>query len=250
MKRICTITLTVLTIALTSCVTVKPLPDVAIPKDAKIGFITLVEEPPVIAQIGTTLLTNSYYHRTEEWGLSERLYNSLKVDLSAQGYELIKLDANSTLKLKKMVLISTGWDSFQLSSIASREIEQYGKNNNVDIIIIFSPYIHEGLRQSQGAITGYGLLSNCTFGSCQYEPFVRVRSIVTTTKSPQLIGWDNYKARLNALNISHDGDLEDLPSNEFNKAKEPVWAAIRTDAKVALTDAGLIQPDRAKPSNK
>ena len=250
MKRTHSITFVILTALLTGCVTVQPLPNISIPKGTKIGFISLVDEHPIVRQVGTTLLSNAFHRRTEDWGLSDRLFESLKGDLSAQGYELIKLTANDTLKVKKTALVVPGWDSFHLNKLVANEIEQYGIKDKIEAVIIFSPYIHEGLRNSQGGISGYGLLRTCLFGSCKYEPLERIQSIVATTKSPRLIGWDNYKPRPKKLDVSYDGDLNELQSNELDKAKEPVWEIVKSDAKTALIDAGLLQSVSNNESNK
>ncbi|HFD32123.1 MAG TPA: hypothetical protein ENJ28_05350 [Gammaproteobacteria bacterium] len=217
-----------------------PRAEVYLPKGSKIGFISLIEPHPVLAHNGFTAFTKEVLVRDEDWDITNRVLTSITGPLNANGYSVKVLPATDLLKLKKTAILGFAWTTLDLSSIVAHEIERYGKEMDVDAIIILAPVMHEGRHGVEGTFYGYGLLRTCPLGPCSYLPLDNIVLFVTQTSPPLLIGVDNSKPRLSELAIDYDGEFEDLPSEEFNKAEDPVFKATLKNAKNALIDANLI----------
>lgn len=219
---------------------VKPLPTVIVPENAKIGVMYLLDDKPKHEHVGITLF--SYFEKNDasDWGIKAD-FNYI-VNSQINKYSVVNVEPSQKLIENRLDIISSDWNSFYFNSDLLKEMTSVTSGTGIDFLVTLEPFLPPEDYSPTGDASGYGLYTRCGFESCKAWALKSVAVRVYAMNPPRLIA-EGYSSEENLpLDINFSPDINKLPISEIDKAKQPFINYFHEIVISALQKSNLTKP--------
>ena len=226
-------------ITLCGCAAKLP-PKIAIPSDATIGYINLLDAKAKHVHVGTTAFNNFMKTEVSNWDIDIVIKELVKENLANKSnYNLKRLSPTKDFIEQKLELVAPGWDTLKVNPKLVPLLSNLKREHGIDVLVVFNPFDIRVEHNVPVTTNGYGLYTRCVLKKCRALALNNIIVNIFETEPGKLLAWGEAKEYDYKVDINFPSDLNDLSTVEIDKAKPYVFKHLSERFNSAISNAGL-----------
>ncbi|MCB1863888.1 MAG: hypothetical protein KDG50_00530 [Chromatiales bacterium] len=231
----------IVTALLAGCETAPEKKEIIAKPGQRIGVISLVDEHPTHAHMGTTIFNNFRRDSASNWGIgsafeqmiSDHFANYLELEVKA-------LEPPNSLRKLRTSIIQHNSLGYYLNEKLEPEIARVGLNNNVDYLILLRPSWIAAAPNSTVGTSNYGLMSKCFLVLCSIDPVMASEIVVIQTSPAKYLGGSHPRfGQEHHMRMEASWDPRSVTDEFLDRYKELAIKSIAEAIPAASAAAGL-----------
>jgi len=133
---------------------------------SKVGIVLLIDQTPSHQHVGTTIFQNSNSNGVSKKNFHKKFELKISELLAEGGHIVVPISASSLLIENREDLFSYASSNIHFKQENKLELQKLAQENSLDYVILVYPTPGPAWPNSSAYLSGYGLYTKCSFGTC------------------------------------------------------------------------------------
>lgn len=189
---------------------------------SKVGIVLLIDQTPSHQHVGTTIFQNLNSDGVSKENFHKKFELEISKVLTKGGHIASPIEASSLLIKNREALFSYASSNIHFKQENKLELQRLARENSLDFVIVVYPTPGPAWANSSAYLSGYGLYTRCSFGSCNAYALDYIDARIYDVKNDSSLKpmSSRFFSQEEMPNIAVPEKPETIADSEINRAAE------------------------------